>query len=316
MQKYLYIILLSALTLACGSGTKKNNVEGTRILTVTIEPQRYFLDQIVGDAFTINTLVPPGTSPETYEPAPSVMVDMAKSNVYFMVGDLGFENVWSKRLAKNNPDVTIINCSEGIVRMEGHDHDHDHDHSHADGSCDGHDHHDLQADDPAHVHSHSGIDPHVWSSPRAVKIFSRNMLETMMELDPDNAGTYRANYDILLAKIEKTDSLIRDLLKDVSSKSFIIYHPALGYFARDYGLNQISIEFEGKSPSPSQIKEIVDVARKEKINTIFIERSFDTKNTTVIAHEIGAQVFEIDPLRYEWDVELLRIATILAREVK
>ncbi|OJV83195.1 MAG: hypothetical protein BGO34_16035 [Bacteroidia bacterium 44-10] len=311
MQKYLYIILLSALTLACGSGTKKNNVERTRILTVTIEPQRYFLDQIVGDAFTINTLVPPGTSPETYEPAPSVMVDMAKSNVYFMVGDLGFENVWSKRLAKNNPNVTIINCSEGIVRMEGYDHDHDHGHA----SGDDHDHH-HHADDHAHVHSHSGIDPHVWSSPQAVRIFSRNMLETMMELDPDNAGTYRANYDILLAKIEKTDSLIRDLLKDVSSKSFIIYHPALGYFARDYGLNQISIEFEGKSPSPSQIKEIVDIARKEKINTIFIERSFDTKNTTVVAQEIGAQVFEIDPLRYEWDEELLRIATILAREVK
>lgn len=300
MQKYLYITLLLALAMACGSGTKKSNVEGPRILTVTIEPQRYFLDQIVGDMFTINTLVPPGTSPETYEPAPSVMVDMAKSNVYFMVGDLGFENVWSKRLAKNNPNVTIINCSEGIVRMEGHDHDHDH----------GYDLHHT------HLHSHSGIDPHVWSSPYAVKVFTRNMLNEIVKIDPDNAGTYEANYEILLAKIEKTDSLIRDLLKNVSSKSFIIYHPALGYFARDYGLNQISIEFEGKSPSPSQIKEIVDVARKEKINTIFIERSFDTKNTTVIAHEIGAQVFEIDPLRYEWDVELLRIATILAREVK
>lgn len=300
MQKYLYITLLLALAMACGSGTKKSNVEGPRILTVTIEPQRYFLDQIVGDMFTINTLVPPGTSPETYEPAPSVMVDMAKSNVYFMVGDLGFENVWSKRLAKNNPNVTIINCSEGIVRMEGHDHDHDH----------GHDLHHT------HLHSHSGIDPHVWSSPYAVKVFTRNMLNEIVKIDPDNAGTYEANYEILLVKIEKTDSLIRDLLKNVSSKSFIIYHPALGYFARDYGLNQISIEFEGKSPSPSQIKEIVDVARKEKINTIFIERSFDTKNTTVIAHEIGAQVFEIDPLRYEWDVELLRIATILAREVK
>lgn len=317
MQKYLYIILLSVLVMACGSGTRKNNVEGNRILTVTIEPQRYFLDQIVGDAFTINTLVPPGTSPETYEPAPSVMVDMAKSNIYFMVGDLGFENVWSKRLAKNNPNVTIINCSEGIARMEGHDHDHDHGHDHAHGHATGDDHdHHHYADDPAHVHSHSGIDPHVWSSPQAVKIFTRNMLDEIVKIDPENAETYHANYDILLTKIEETDSLVRDLLKDVPSKSFIIYHPALGYFARDYGLHQISIEFEGKSPSPSQIKEIVDIARKERINTIFIERSFDTKNTTVVAREIGAEVFEIDPLRYEWDEELLRIAAILAREVK
>lgn len=307
MQKYLYIILLSALTLACGSGTRNNN-EGKRMLTVTIEPQRYFLDQIVGNAFAINTLVPPGSSPETYEPAPSVMVDMAKSDIYFMVGDLGFENAWSKRLAENNPNVAIVNCSEGIERMEGHDHSHDQEHYHA------HDHDHHHGDITAHVHAHSGVDPHVWSSPRAVKVLVRNMLDAVVKLDPDNEETFRTNFDTLSVKIERTDSLIRDLLKDAPSKSFIIYHPALGYFARDYGLHQISIEFEGKSPSPSQIKEIVDVARKEKINTIFIERGFDTKNASVIAQEIGAEVFEIDPLRYEWDEELLRIATILAHK--
>lgn len=308
MQKYLYIILLSALTLACGSGTKNGNAGEKRVLTVTIEPQRYFLDQIVGDVFTINTLVPPGTSPETYEPAPSVMVDMAKSDIYFMVGDLGFESVWSNRLAKNNPNVTIINCSEGITRMEGHDHSHDHDHDHGVGH--GH-HHD---DHHGHVHSHSGVDPHVWSSPQAVKVFVRNMLEAVVKLDPDNEEIFRANFEVFSAKIEQIDSQIRDLLNDTPSQSFIIYHPALGYFARDYGLHQLSIEFEGKSPSPSQMKELVDVARKEKINTIFIERSFDTKNAAVVAEEIGAEIFEIDPLRYEWDEELLRIATILARE--
>lgn len=307
MQKYLYIIFLLVLIVGCTSGSRNNN-EGKRVLTVTIEPQRYFLDQIVGDAFIINTLVPPGSSPETYEPAPSVMVDMAKSDIYFIVGDLGFENAWSKRLAENNPNVAIVNCSEGIERMEGHDHSHDQEHDHA------HDHDHHHGDITAHVHAHSGVDPHVWSSPRAVKVFARNMLEAVVKLDPDNEETFRTNFDILSVKIEQTDSLICDLLKDAPSKSFIIYHPALGYFARDYGLHQLSIEFEGKSPSPSQIKEMVDVARKEKINTLFIERGFDTKNASVIAQEIGAEVFEIDPLRYEWDEELLRIATILARK--
>ncbi len=307
MQKYLYIIFLLVLIVGCTSGSRNNN-EGNRVLTVTIEPQRYFLDQIVGDAFIINTLVPPGSSPETYEPAPSVMVDMAKSDIYFMVGDLGFENAWSKRLAENNPNVAIVNCSEGIERMEGHDHSHDQEHDHA------HDHDHHHGDITAHVHAHSGVDPHVWSSPRAVKVLVRNMLDAVVKLDPDNEETFRTNFDALSVKIERTDSLVRDLLKDAPSKSFIIYHPALGYFARDYGLHQISIEFEGKSPFPSQIKEIVDVARKEKINTIFIERGFDTKNASVIAQEIGAEVFEIDLLRYEWDEELLRIATILAHK--
>ncbi|MEA4918790.1 metal ABC transporter solute-binding protein, Zn/Mn family [Proteiniphilum sp.] len=327
MQKYLYIILLSVLALACGSGAKNQALEKKGVLTVTIEPQRYFLDKIVGDAFAINTLVPPGSSPETYEPAPSVIVDMAKSDIYFMVGDLGFENAWSKRLAENNPNVTIINCSEGIDRMEGHDHDHDHGHTSDQADCDdpahhhgddhGHDHdHAHHGDDhsPGHLNAHSGVDPHVWSSPRAVTAFARNMLKAVVELDPDNEEKFLDGFEALLEKVEQTDNQIRDLLKDAPSKSFIIYHPALSYFARDYGLNQLSIEFEGKSPSPAQIKELVDIARKEKINTIFIERGFDTKNAEVIAQEIGAEVFEINPLRYEWDEELLRIATILARE--
>ncbi|WP_298651086.1 zinc ABC transporter substrate-binding protein [uncultured Proteiniphilum sp.] len=303
MQKYLFIVLLSSLALGCGSGTKNGNAEDKRVLTVTIEPQRYFLDQIVGDAFTVNTLVPPGTSPETYEPAPSVMIDMGKSDIYFMVGGLGFENAWSKRLTENNPDVTIVNCSEGIDLMEGHGHNHDHAHGHHD-----------QADGHGHAHSHGAMDPHVWSSPLAVKIFIRNMLGAVVKADPDNEEIFRTGFDEFSVKIDRTDSLIRNLLVNIPSKSFIIYHPALGYFARDYGLYQYSVEFEGKSPSPSQIKELVDIARKEKINTVFIQRGFDTKNAAVIAQEIGAEVFEIDPLRYEWDEELLRIATILARE--
>lgn len=295
MRKYFYVLFLSVLIVSCVSGNKAKT-EGKRVLTVTIEPQRYFLDHIVGDAFTINTLVPPGTSPETYEPAPSVMVDMANSNIYFMVGDLGFEDAWSKRLAENNPGVRIVNCSEGIERMEGECHDHDHAHGHT------------------HDHSHSGADPHVWSSPLASKIIARNMLDAVVEIDPDNADTYRANYEQLIGKIERTDSLIRDLLSIAPSKSFIIYHPALGYFARDYGLQQHSMEFEGKNPSPAQIRVLVDLAKKEQINTVFIQREFDTKNASVIAGEIGAEIFEIDPLRYEWDDELLKIASIIARK--
>jgi len=262
-----------------------------KVLTVTIEPQRYFLEQIVGDAFTINTLVPPGTSPETYEPAPSVMVDMSNSLIYFMVGNLGFEKAWSERLAANNPNVTIVNCSAGIGLMEGHE----------------------QSGDHALNEVQGDSDPHVWSSPRAMKHFTRNMLEAVVKVDPANEEIYSSNFEKLTDKINVTDSLIREKLGNASSRSFIIYHPALSYFANDYGLRQHSIELEGKSPSPAQIKELVDLARKEHINTVFIQRGFDKKNAEVIAREIGAEVFEIDPLSYDWDKELLRIATILSR---
>jgi len=267
-----------------------------RVVTVTIEPQRFFLDQIAGDAFTINTLVPPGTSPETYEPSPAVMIDLGQSDLYFRVGELGFEKVWSERLAQNNPNVTIVDCSAGIALMEGEEHGHGTDH----------------ADE--HGHAYGAADPHVWSSPQAVRIFTKNMVEALVSEDPDNEPLYRSGYAKLEDRINAADSTIRHLLQDAPSRAFIIYHPALGYFARDYGLQQYSMEFEGKNPSPSQIRELVDLARREKINTVLIQRGFDTKNAEVIAKEIGADVFEVDPMTYEWDKELVRIASILSRQ--
>ncbi len=293
MKKYLYTLLLPAFILACNSASRTDDTDRKKIVTVTIEPQRFFLDHIVEGAFIINTLVPPGTSPETYEPAPSVMMDMGKSDLYFKVGDLGFEKAWTARLVKNNPNMIIVDCSAGIQLMDGNAHAH--------------------SDNDGLDHSHGGMDPHVWSSPQAVRRFTKNMLDAVVSADPDKKSFYNANFDSLTAKINATDSIIRGVLRDASSKSFIIYHPALGYFARDYGLHQYSIEFEGKAPSPSQMKNLVDVARKENINTVFIQRGFDAKNAEVIAKEIGAEVFEVDPLKYEWDAELVRIASILAR---
>lgn len=298
MHKYLYTLSLSLILIACNTASNKDDAQES-VMTVTIEPQRFFLDMLVGEQYNINTLVPPGTSPETYEPSPSVMIEMGKSDIYFRVGELGFEKVWSSRLEQNNPEVTIVDCSEGIELMAGDDHDHDHGHG---------------DDEPGEDHQHSALDPHVWSSPRVMKIFTKNMLEAVVANDPDNESHYRSNFEVVRKKINSTDSVIRHLLQDAPSRSFIIYHPALGYFARDYGLQQHSIEFEGKNPSPSQIKALVDLAREEKINTIFIQRGFDAKNAEVIANEIGAEVFEIDPMRYEWDEELLHIAKILNRQ--
>ena len=220
------------------------------------------------------------------------MVEMGNSLIYFMVGDLGFEKAWSKRLAANNPNITLVECATGIERVELGNHvEHGHDHIHGD------------------------TDPHFWSSPRAVKIMTANMLEAVVKADPANEEIYRTNFYRFARQLDETDSLIQDKLAHVTSRGFIIYHPALAYFAKDYNLYQHSVEFQGKNPSPSQIKALVDLARREQINTLFIQKGFDAKNMEVIAREIGAEVFEIDPLNYEWDKELLRLVDILARDV-
>lgn len=292
MKKIIYLAILSLFIISCNPASKSKDPE-TKILTVTIDPQRFFLDQIIDGDFTVNVLVPPGTSPETYEPAPSVMLEMNKSDMYFRVGELGFEKAWSARLAENNPHVTIVDCSASIELIDGHDHS-------------GHDHGD-------HGHTHGAMDPHVWSAPGAARVFTKNMLDALVAAYPEKSDVFRTNFDALTERINAADSTIKATLATAPTEAFIIYHPALGYFAEEYGLHQHSIEFEGKSPSPAQMRSLVDVARKEDINTIFVQKGFDMKNAEVVASEIGAKVFEIDPLAYDWDKELIRIAQILAR---
>lgn len=293
MKKYSLLLLISMLFAACSS----NKTNDSNVLTVTIEPQRYFLEQIVGDKFKVNTLVPPGLSPEAYEPSPSAMINLGKSKAYFKVGFLGYENVWTGRLSENNPHLQIVDCSAGIDLVYGAHctHDHSHDHAH---------------------HDHDSPDPHVWSSAKNALVFSENMLNAVVDLDTENADFYRENFEKLSRKIVETDSVLTRLLRGAPTRSFIVYHPALAYFARDYSLEQHSIEFEGKNPSPVQMKELVDLAKAEKIKTVFIQQEFDVKNTEVIAKEIGAKSHVINPLAYEWAEELIRIAQILADQEK
>ena len=282
-----WAMLFVALLAGCQSEKNSNQ----KVLSVTIEPQRFFLEKIVGNSYRINTGVPPGASPETYEPTPAIMLDLAKSEMYFKVGYLGFENVWVANLAKNNPKIMIVDCSKGIDLIFG-----------------------------SHVHVNEGEaeshtpapDPHVWSSPKTARIFCKNMFDAILSAYPDSINNYKANYEKLEKIIDETDSTVSQLLRNAPSRSFIIYHPALSYLARDYDLIQHSIEFEGKNPSPSQMKSLVDIAKSEHVKVVFIQKGFDRKNAEVVAQEVGAKVFEINPLGYEWNKEMIRIAEILA----
>lgn len=291
MQKYIFLALVFLFAISCNSLT-----ENGATVSVTIEPQRYFVEKIVGDIFKVNTIVPPGTSPESYDPTPSQMVALGKSTLYFKVGHLGFENAWGKTLAENNANVEVVNTSNEIVLIEG---------GNLENVIGGHQHHEG--------HSHQGIDPHIWSSPKSALIMAENILNGLVMADVENQKLYRDNFRELQAEIIETDQKITSLLENAPVKSFIIYHPALGYFARDYNLTQFSIEFEGKNPSPQQLKQMIDFAKEQGIKTIFVQKGFDKKNAESLAKEVGASIHSIDPLSYNWSEELIKIAEILSK---
>lgn len=259
-------------------------------ITVTVEPQRYFASMLADTLFIIEAIVPPGTSPETYDPSPVQMTGLARSKAYFSIGGIGFEKAWLDKLKANHPQVRFFDNSRGAALIETA---------------------------PTHTHAghrHGETDPHIWNSPKEVLTIVKNMYAALLEIDPAHTAIYTENYLKLTALIKETDAQIADMLKTSEAKAFVIYHPALGYFARDYGLTQYCIENDGKEPSPGQMKRLVETVKRLHIKTVFVQQEFDRKNAEAVARETGCKIVVINPLSYEWDKEMIRIARTLAGE--
>jgi len=191
-----------------------------------------------------------------------------------------------KKIAELSKSVKYISCSKGIDLLE-----------------DGCSHHEEL--DKEHIH---GTDPHIWTSPENVKTMSRTICSELSGAYPNKKETFERNLSVFISKIDSLDNHIRHIFNDSIKSSFMIFHPALGYFARDYHLTQHSIEFDGKSPSTSHMKKMVDTARKEKINTIFIQSQFESSKAEVIAKEVGAKIVPIDNLSENWLDEMYSLA--------
>lgn len=265
----------------------RNRPVNEQIISVTIEPQRYFAEKIGGGRFKINTVVPAGQSPETYDPAPQQMIEIGKSLAYLQIGPVGFELAWMDNIKKNNPGIAFFDLSEGMRFIEETEH---------------------------HGHHHEPQDPHIWSSIHGTRVMVKNMLDAFIALDGEHTDYYRQNYAELMKEIDRTEEQILQLLKPVLSRAFIIYHPALTYFAEEFNLQQLCIETDGKEPTPVQLKELVDMARLYNVQVIFIQKEFDRKNTELIAKETGCRLVTINPLAYNWDKEMIHIAKALADE--
>jgi len=288
--KLLTLLYLITFFTSCNS----TKTEEVKILSVTIEPQKYFLEQLVGDKFKVNCVVPNGSNPESFDLAPSQMLTVNNSLAYFKVGHLGIENTWINNIQETSTDIDFVDCSEGINLIEEH-------------VCDNHDH------NHGHNHAHAGgIDPHTWSSPASARIMVDNMYKAVVKLDNLNKSYYTENYTKVINEINHTDSIIKTYLDQAPSKSFIIFHPALSYFSQEYGLEQLTIEYEGKNPSPSQLKTLIDEAKKEKVKAVFMQQEFDPKNVETIADAIGVKPVPVNLLSYHWSDEMIKIARTIA----
>jgi zinc transport system substrate-binding protein len=248
--------------------------DGRNVLTVSIPPFKYFVEEIAEDDFTVNVMVPSGANAHVYEPFPEQIIRLRRSVGYISNGYLDFEKIWLDRFFESNKTMKILSLGDRIEPLVS-DHHHEGDHDNA-------------------------VDPHYWVSPKCAITMALEVKDFLSELNPSQSLRYETNYNDLVSDIKEMDNLAEELFSNKSGNSFMIFHPNLGYFARDYGLEQITVEHEGKEPSPSRMKSLIDRGRNERLKVVFVQREYDTKNAATIAEAIGAKLVIIDPLSEDW----------------
>lgn len=278
-----FLILILGMILSCQTGKIEKD---SNLISVSILPEKYFIERIAGNDFKVNVLIPSGASPATYEPTPMQMKDVAKSVAYFKIGHIPFEKVWLDNLVEGAGEIKIVDLSKGIQLIRGKEKHGDHFHE-------------------------GGIDPHIWSSLKSVKILSANLLQELIKLAPEKKELYEKNYQKFMSEIDLLDQSAEAAFQIKKGMSFMIFHPALSYFARDYGLKQITVELNGKEPSPTHMKNLVEKAKELGIRKVFVQKEFNADNARVIVAELKGEVVSINPLSEDWLTEMRRIIDIL-----
>lgn len=287
-------IALLAAVLFAGMATAADKP----LVFVSVTPQKYLLEKIAGDTVQIEVLVQPGHNPHSYDPTARQMARLAKAELLMTTG-VPFEQVWLPRISRLNPEMAIINTLEGIVEQKpdyperkeehhGHDehshedHDHEEKHGHKDHDHEGHD--------------HDGNDPHVWMDPIKASAQARIMVNALKVSQPEHAAIYEQNYQALAAEFKALDHEIHEALEDYEGRTFMVFHPAWGHFAARYHIEQVAIEYQGKSPSARQLVRLSEKAKAENIKVILVQEQFNQKPAERIAENIGARVVKADPL--------------------
>ena len=303
---------------------------------VTVPPQKYFVDKVSAGRAAVRIMVPPGANPHAYEPRPRQMTELAGAAAYFTIGD-AFDRTWLERIVGASPGIVVVHTADGVDRIpmadeHGHhgethrDHDthaeHQGEHRHDEGpgghGHEGESHHDDHAghhEGEEHGdHGHDGMDPHIWLDPALVKIQAENIRDGLSRVDPAGAETYSASTTAFHRELDELDREIRAILAPIPEdrRTFLVFHPSWGYFARAYGLTQAAIEVEGKEPSPRDMARIIAMGKESGARVVFVQPQFSEKSAAVIARQIGARVVRLDPLAEDWADNLRRAAHAFA----
>jgi len=232
---------------------------------VSITPQKYFVERIGGNDVMVEVMVKPGESPATFNPKPKKMSRLASAKLYFSIG-VPFERIWISRLKAIHPDLKFISLNQNL------------------------------SSNIKSGNSQNKKDPHIWLSPLLAKKMVAKIEAGLSKAKPERTEFFKINSIALAQELDILDQEIRDIIATAKSRSFMVFHPAWSYFAETYDLNQVAIEHQGKEPGPRTLQKIINIGKKLKIKTIFVQKQFGLSVAKNVSRIIGANVQEIDPL--------------------
>lgn len=253
-----------------------------------IPPQAYLAKKIGGDLALVHTLLPPGRDPHTFEPTPSQLMALGRARLYFST-DLPFERMLLTRIRANRNRLAIIDTTAGISKLpmpEEHDR---HGHGHEEGE----------------------LDPHVWLAPPLLQSMADQVLAGFLalpNLTPTQAAACRQRHADLGRELAELHARLAAELAPLAGQTFYVYHAAFGYFAAAYDLRQAGVETGGKSPTPRQLLTLINRAKADGVQVIFVQPQFDRKSATALARAINGAVVPLDPLAEDVVANLLETA--------
>lgn len=288
--------VVGAVALAgCNVGKTDLSDGGDRLdVAVSIEPLRYFVSAIGGDSVNISVVMPRGADPETFEPGVTAMKKMHSADVLLTTGLLPFE----KRIESAGSESTLrFGVSDGVRLIYGtHDAAH-HGHSAASGG---------------ETHAHGEADPHVWSSVENARVIAGNVVDALVSADPEHGGYYRERGRVLQARLDSLAGLWSERMSRKEGTAFVVWHPALSYFARENGLRQIALNVDNKENSSLRLRDVIEEARSQGARALFVAKGVNPAQTVTVAAELGVRPVEIDVMSSDWEEEMEKVVNAVA----
>ena len=274
------LMILSVVLLSCGKSEDKT--AGSKLsITVSILPQKYFIERIGGDRVAVQVLVCEGQNPHSYDPTPKQMADFGNTAAWILSGT-DFETAFKPKVLSQYSSLVIVDGTTGVKfrKLEEHSHEGGGEHKESAGGI--------------------NIDRHTWLGLHPSKIMAAHMRDLLIKIDPAGKNIYESNYRALEKDIDSVFSNLKKSLKPLSGKTVLVFHPAFGYFLDEFGIKQEAVETGGKEPNAKTLSALIKEAKADKTPAIFVQSQFPVNAAKTVADAVGAEVVMLDPLSPDW----------------